>query len=100
MAQAGAARFASVWFQQGGPAVEARHNLTSDQHQQTVNELFGRGFRPIWVSGYGNEPRFASIWLQEDGPAVEARHNLTSDQHQETVNELFGRGFRPICVSG
>ncbi|WP_251096523.1 hypothetical protein [Streptomyces sp. Caat 7-52] len=52
MTQAGAAKFASVWLQQGGPAVEARHNLTSDQHQQTVNDLVGRGFRPICVSGY------------------------------------------------
>jgi hypothetical protein len=45
-------RFAAVFVQSTGPAFEARHNLTSDQYQQTSNDLVGKGFRPTVVSGY------------------------------------------------
>ncbi|WP_442945925.1 hypothetical protein [Nonomuraea sp. LPB2021202275-12-8] len=34
----------------------ARHNLTSAQHQQTVEQLFAGGFRPICVGGYSIRP--------------------------------------------
>jgi uncharacterized iron-regulated membrane protein len=46
------ALFAAIWEQGGGPAFQARHNLTAAQYQQTFDQLVGQGFRPRAVSGY------------------------------------------------
>jgi hypothetical protein len=35
--------FAAVWEQGGGPAFQARHNLTAAQYQQTFDQLVGQG---------------------------------------------------------
>jgi hypothetical protein len=48
----GEALFAAVFEQIGGPAFQARHNITGDQYQQTFDELVGQGFRPTVVNGY------------------------------------------------
>jgi hypothetical protein len=62
----GHALFAAIFEQSGGPAFAARHNLTSDQYQQTFDQLVGQGFRPVLVNGYpvGGQPRFAAIFEQ------------------------------------
>jgi hypothetical protein len=44
--------FAAIWEQAGGPAFQARHNLTAAQFQQTFDQLVGQGFRLRAVSGY------------------------------------------------
>ncbi len=44
--------FAAVWEKGGGPAFQARHNLTAAQYQQTFDQLVGQGFRLRAVSGY------------------------------------------------
>jgi hypothetical protein len=94
--------FAAVWEQAGGPAFQARHNLTAAQFQQTFDQLVGQGFRPRAISGYavGGEPRFAAIWEQAGGPAFQARHNLTAAQFQQTFDQLVGQGFRLRAISG
>ncbi|MHC2585437.1 hypothetical protein [Bradyrhizobium diazoefficiens] len=98
----GEPRFAAIWEKDGGPAFQARHNLTASQYQQTFDELVGQGFRLRLVNGYavGGEPRFAAIWEKDGGPAFQARHNLTASQYQQTFNELIGQGFRLRLVSG
>jgi hypothetical protein len=94
--------FAAVWEQGGGPAFQARHNLTAAQYQQTFDQLVGQGFRPRALSGYAvaGEPRFAALWEQGGGPAFQARHNLTTAQFQQTFDQLVGQGFRPRALSG
>ncbi|MEU4280663.1 hypothetical protein AB0F57_38005 [Streptomyces tanashiensis] len=42
----------SIWVEEGGPPVEMRHGQSADEYQQTVNDLFSNGFRPICVTGY------------------------------------------------
>jgi hypothetical protein len=98
----GEARFAAIFEQDGGPALQARHGLTSDQYQQVFDELTAQGFRLTDVSGFGvqGEARFAAIFEQDGGPAFQARHNLTADQYQQTFNELTAQGFAPVVVSG
>lgn len=49
---AGTDRYAAIWEQRGGPALQARHGLTSAQYQQTFDELTSQGFSLICVSGY------------------------------------------------
>src|SRR5215217_7304122 len=92
----GQARFAAIWEQRGGPAFQARHNLTADQYQQTFNQLVSQGFRLTCVSGYnvGGRDRYAAIWEQVGGPAFQARHGLTADEYQQTFDQLGGQGFR------
>ncbi|MDQ4031647.1 MAG: trypsin-like peptidase domain-containing protein, partial [Actinomycetota bacterium] len=77
--------FASV-FEQGGPAFVGRHNLTSEEHQQAVEQFASQGFRLTCVSGYtvNGQPRFASVF-EQGGPAFVGRHNLTSEEHQQAV---------------
>ena len=98
----GEPRFAAIWEKDGGPAFQARHNLTAAQYQQTFDQLTSQGFRLHLVSGYevGGEPRFAAIWDKVGGPAFQARHNLNSAQYQQTFDQLVGEGFRLRDVSG
>ena len=98
----GEPRFAAIWAKDGGPAFQARHNLTATQYQQTFDQLVGQGFRLTYVDGYtiGGEPRFAAIWEKDGGPAFQARHNLTAAQYQQTFDQLVGQGFRLREVSG
>ena len=93
--------FAAVWEQDGGPAFQARHNLTADQYQQTFDELVGQGFRLTWVNGYtvNGQERYAAIWEQGAGPAFQARHNLTAGEYQQTFDQLVGQGFRLRSVA-
>ncbi len=48
----GQALYAAIFEQSSGPAWEARHGMTSDQYQQTFNQLVGQGYRLVDVSGY------------------------------------------------
>jgi hypothetical protein len=98
----GQLRFAAIWEKTGGPAFQARHNLTAAQYQQTFDQLVGQGFRLTYVNGYsdGSEPRFAAIWEKTVGPALQARQNLTAAQYQQTFDQLVGQGFRLRGVSG
>jgi len=98
----GTDQYAAIWEQSAGPAFAARHRLTSDQYQQTFNELTGQGFRLTHVSGYSlnGEARYAAIWEQSAGPAFAARHGLTAAQYQQAFNELVSKGFRLVDVSG
>ena len=44
--------------------IQARNNLTSDQYQQTIDQLTAAGFQLTWVNGYevGGQPLFAAIF--------------------------------------
>jgi hypothetical protein len=95
-------RYAAIWQKDGGASFLARHGLTSDQYQQTFDELTAQGFRPKVVSGneVNGENRYAAIFERSDGPALQARHGLTADQYQELFDDLTAQGFRPRNVSG
>jgi Bacterial tandem repeat domain 1 len=94
--------FAAIFEQAAGPPVEARHNLTSDDFQQTCNQLTGLGYRPKVLSGYhwGGQPLFVAVFEQGAGPQFEIRHNLTSDDYQQTYDQLVAQNYRPRIVSG
>ena len=80
----GASRFASIWEKSPGPSWEARHDLTSDQHNALFAVLPAQGFRPVSISGYekAGAPRFASLWQKVSGPALMARHGMTAAEYQ------------------
>jgi hypothetical protein len=84
------------------PNIQARNNLTSDQYQQTFDELTAAGFRLKVISGYEGfgQPLFAAIFEQSSGPAFQARNNLTSDQYRQTFDQQTAEGFRLKITSG
>jgi hypothetical protein len=99
---AGQDRYAAIWEQRGGPPWEARHGLTSAQYQQTFDDLQGKGYRLVHISGYGvhGEDFYAAIWEKRSGPPWQARHGMTSADYQQAFDDLNGQGYRLINVSG
>jgi Bacterial tandem repeat domain 1 len=98
----GEARFAAIFVQRPGPALQARHNLTKAEYQQTFDTMAAQGFVLLQVCGYRVDVdiRFAAIWEKQTGITFEGHHNLTSGEYQKTFDRLLGLGFRLSCVNG
>ncbi|MFP5345561.1 MAG: serine hydrolase [Actinomycetes bacterium] len=98
----GVVRYAAFWEQAAGPAWQARHGQTTEQHQASFDQLTGQGYRPVYVAGYATPsgPRFASIYEQSDGRGFDARHGLTGTTYQEAVDVWALWGLRPATVGG
>ena len=98
----GAARFEGIWERRGGPALEARHNLTPEAYQQAFDALTKQGFRLLHVSGYssGGAPRYAAIFEKSAGPAWVARHAMDAGAYQTAFNTFIQQGYRLKEVSG
>lgn len=79
----------------------ARHGLTPAQYQSAFDDLAGRGYRLVNVSGYvsGGE-RYAALWVQRSGPAWRARHGLTAAAYQTAFDQNLRDGYRLIYVDG
>lgn len=98
----GAVRFAGIWEKKSGPAMVARHNMTSAQYQAEFDSLAQQGYRLTVLDGYesGGQARYAAIWEQKSGPAWTARHGMTSAQYQAELTAMSGLGFRLTSVQG
>lgn len=61
---AGTDYYAAIWHKKSGPALQARHGMTSAQYQTTFDSLTSQGYMPKVVSGYdqGQSDRYAAIW--------------------------------------
>jgi CubicO group peptidase (beta-lactamase class C family) len=94
--------FAAIWEQRQGPAWVAKHGLSGSDYQATFDDLTGKGYRLIGVSGYadGGQARYAAIFEQSPGPAWAAKHGLSGAQYQQAFNELGGQGYKVKLVSG
>ena len=98
----GNVRYEGIWEQKGGPAWEARANLSAADYQKTFDDLTKQGYRPLHVYGYssGGAARFAAIFEKSNGPAWIARHNLSAQQYQAAFDENGKQGYRLKEVSG
>src|SRR6266849_5453530 len=98
----GVVHYEGIWEQKGGPAWEAKANLTAAEYQQAFDARTKQGYRPLHVWGYtsGGTPRFAVIFEQSSGPAWVARHDLNSAQYQQAFNDFAKQGYRLKVVSG
>jgi len=98
----GAVRYEGIWEQKGGPAWEAKANLTATEYQQAFDSYTKQGYRPLHVWGYtsAGAARFAVIFEKSNGPAWTARHNLNSAQYQQAFNNYAKQGYRLKEVSG
>ena len=98
----GALRYEAIWEKKGGPAWEARNNLTAAEYQQTFDSLTKQGYRPIHVSGAGGggSARYAAIFDKSSGPAWQARHAMTAAQFQKAFDDFAQQGYRLTDISG
>jgi polyglycine hydrolase-like protein len=94
--------YAAIWEKGPGPATIARHGMTSAQYQAEVDALVKKGFRPVYVSGYGinGKDYYAAIWEERSSPAWVARHRMTSDEYQQEFKKFATQGYRLVHVSG
>src|SRR5262249_55934311 len=97
-----ALHFEGIWEKKGGPAWEARHNLTADQYQQTFDSLTKQGYRLVPVTGYSSRgsARYAAIFEKSSGPAWQAKHGMTAAQYQKAFDDFAKQGYRLKDVSG
>jgi Bacterial tandem repeat domain 1 len=95
-------KYAAIWEKSGGSAWVARHGLSSAQYQATFDDLVGKGYRLVRVSGYSvnGQDRYAAIWEKSGGSAWVARHGLTSAQYQANFDKFVGEGYQLVDVSG
>jgi uncharacterized protein (UPF0297 family) len=94
----GQALYAAIFEQSSGPAWISRGGLTSEQFQQTFDQLTEQGYRLIDVNGYGlnGQALYAAIFEQSKGPARKVCHGLTSEQFQQTFDQLTDQGYRLV----
>lgn len=94
--------YAAIWDNASGPALEARHGMTSDGYQSTFDALLAKGYRLRTVSGYvvDGQDHYAAIWEHTSGAEWQARHRMTSDEYQKTFDQLVKAGYRLRTVSG
>jgi len=94
--------YAAIWVKKAGPAWEGRHGLSSADYQASFNDLSGKGYRLMSVSGYavGGQPKFAAIWEKNSGMAWAAKHNMTAAQYQQAFTDNANQGYRLKHVSG
>lgn len=97
----GNVRYAAIWEKKSGPKWAARHGLTANQYQKTVNDMSKKGFGLTHVSAFSvnGSPRFAAIF-EKGGPAWAARHGLTAAGYQKAFDDFTKKGYRLKVVSG
>jgi CubicO group peptidase (beta-lactamase class C family) len=80
---------------------QARHGLTGADYQHAFDELVGRGYRLVKVTGcaQGGTARYAGIWQRRGGSPWQARHGISEADYQSTVTTLGGANYRVTHVS-
>jgi len=83
------------------PEFVAYYDVSGSQHQQRFNDLYGRGFRIISLTVYGDrgQPRYAAVWVRRPGPRWAAVHGIDASGFQEAFNTWARRGFKPTIVA-
>lgn len=95
-------QYIARWY----PPYQVRINMTSQQYQQTFDDLTSKGFRLSGVSGYnvGGQERYAATFTKVPMPGMTgwvARHGMTSQQYQQAFDQYVGQqGYRLVDVSG
>lgn len=96
----GSSRFTAIWTSASSPSLRARHDLTSSQYQDEVDDGLSDGFRVVHVDEYyvGTSRRYAAIW-HKTSVATAERHGLTSSVYDDAFSNYKVQGYRPIALS-
>src|SRR5579859_1037134 len=95
------ALYTVIYEKSSGPLREARSQLTSQQFQQTLDQLAGQGYRLVNMSGYSvnGQALYTAIFEQSNGPAREVHYGLTSQQFQQIFDRLGDQGYELVELS-
>ncbi|NEZ41000.1 serine hydrolase [Paenibacillus alvei] len=98
----GVDRYAAIWEKSPGYEWQARHGLSSADHQTLFTTLASQGYRPICVSGYevAGTDRYASLWYKVSGPEWRARHGMNAAEYQSEFANWSSQGFLLWRISG
>lgn len=94
--------YAAIWQESDGAPWEARHGMSRNDFQATIDTLSEQGYRLVSWSGYSvlGEDRHAAVWEQRPGPPSEEHYLLTADEFQEKFDELLNMGYQLVRVFG
>jgi CubicO group peptidase (beta-lactamase class C family) len=97
----GSARFAAIWEKSGGPAYEARDNMTADQFQKTFDDFSKQGYRLTDMSGYnvGGTDYYTGIWEKINGPWWWARNGTPDAWYQNVFDNFYYQGYQPVFIT-
>ncbi len=87
------------------PPYVARINMTSQQYQQTFDELTAKGFRLASISGYNlqGSDRYAAVFTKVPAHGMKAwaaKHGMTAQEYQQAFDSYAKQGYRLADVSG
>lgn len=97
----GSAQYAAIWEKSNGPALEARHGLSSAQFQQAFDDFVKQGYVLKVVSGYhaDGQDEYAAIWEKTAGPYWMARNGVPEDRYQHIFDNYYYQGYLPLMVT-
>jgi CubicO group peptidase (beta-lactamase class C family) len=94
--------YAAIWEKTTGPALIARHGMSSAMYQSEFNTYTSQGYRLTHVSGYevNGTDYYAAIWEKTTGPTWAAKHRLTAQGYQHEFTDRYIQGYRLKKVDG
>jgi CubicO group peptidase (beta-lactamase class C family) len=100
-AAGGSARFAAIWEKSGGPAWQARDNLTAAEYQKAFDDFSKQGYRLKDISGYnvGGADYYTGIWEKTSGPWWWSRNGTPDAWYQNVVDNFYYQGYQPVFIA-
>ncbi|MFN0213652.1 MAG: serine hydrolase [Saprospiraceae bacterium] len=100
--------YAAIWEKTTGPAINSHHGMTSSEYQTKHDDYKKKGYRLVWVSGYGVGKTgygvgqlafYAAIWEKSSGTVSTSHHGMTGDEYQTKFDSYKTQGYRLKMVS-
>ena len=100
-AAGGSPRFAAIWEKSGGPAWQARHNLSAADYQKAFDDFSKQGYRLKDVSGYnvGGQDFYTGIWEKTGGPWWWSRNGTPDAWYQNVFDNFYYQGYQPVFIT-
>ncbi len=97
----GSAHFAAIFEKSGGPAWQARHNMSAADYQKAFDDFAKQGYRLKEVSGYnvGGQDNYAAIWEKTGGLTWYSRNGIPDAWYQNVYDNFYYQGNQPVYIS-
>ena len=95
-------RFIAIFVREAGPDLHWGIGLSRSELKAQFDELPGKGYRPVGLSGYnaGDEVKYALLWEQTKGPPWTVRSRLSPEGFASKNKEMVERGYQLVSVDG
>jgi hypothetical protein len=92
-------RYSTIWQLAGGPAWDARHDMTAVAFKAESDEQarLGRHLTYVDVCSTASGPRHAALW--EAGSATQTVAGVDAESFRRHQHELAAKGYRPTRIS-